>query len=101
MSEPNPKDTTTSAQPERTSRLGVGAVASLVGVALLLVFVLQNGQSVDVDFLAWTFSWPLWLLIVVAALLGALVWFSLGVVRRHRDRVRHREDQGRDLSTHG
>jgi hypothetical protein len=34
-----------------------------------------------------------WLLILVAALFGALVWFGLGVLRRHRRRVERREER--------
>jgi uncharacterized integral membrane protein len=93
VAQPISKDDTTSTPTGQRSRLGIGAVASLIGVGFLLVFVLQNNQRVDLDFLAWTFTWPLWLLIVVAAVLGALVWFGLGIVRRHRRRVRRRQNR--------
>ena len=87
------EDSTSSAPQTEKSRFGVGAIASLIGVGFLLVFILQNNQSVDLDFLVWTFSWPLWFLIIVAALLGALVWFGLSVARRHRRRVKRRENR--------
>jgi uncharacterized integral membrane protein len=58
-----------------------------------LVFVLQNTKSIDVDFLFWTVTWPLWFLIVVSALLGALTWFGMGVVRRHRRRALRRANR--------
>ncbi|HET6713871.1 MAG TPA: lipopolysaccharide assembly protein LapA domain-containing protein [Actinomycetota bacterium] len=74
-------------------RLGGGAIASLVGVGLLVVFMLQNTESVRLDFLFWHFTWPLWLLTLAAALLGALVWFGLGVMRRHRRRKERRHDR--------
>ena len=74
-------------------RLGGGAIASLVGVGLLLVFMLQNTESVRLDFLFWHFTWPLWLLTLASALLGALVWFGLGVMRRHRRRKERRDDR--------
>ena len=93
MTQPMPHDGAGSAPQAQRNRLGVGAIASLIGVGLLLVFVVQNSQSVDLDFLFWTFTWPLWLLIVVAAFLGAMVWFGLGVVRRHRRRVTRRENR--------
>ena len=79
--------------PRQPRKAGGGAIASCAGVGLLLVFVLQNSQQVSVDFLVWTFTWPLWLLTVVSALLGALVWFGVGVMRRHRRRVARREDR--------
>jgi uncharacterized integral membrane protein len=74
-------------------RLGAGAIASIGGAALLLAFVLQNRQDVSIDFLFWTFTWPLWLLTIVSALLGAVVWFGIGVLRRHRRRVDRRDDR--------
>ena len=73
--------------------LGGGAIASLSGIALLLIFIVQNTEDVKLDFLFWDFTWPLWLLTVVAALLGALVFFGLGVMRRHRRRKERRADR--------
>ena len=74
-------------------RLGGGAIASLVGVGLLLIFMFQNTESVRLDFLFWSFTWPLWLLTMASAILGALVWFGLGVVRRHRRRKERRQER--------
>jgi uncharacterized integral membrane protein len=73
--------------------LGAGAIASISGIALLLVFIVQNTEDVKLDFLFWDFTWPLWLLTIVSALLGALVWFGLGVMRRHRRRKDRRADR--------
>jgi uncharacterized integral membrane protein len=73
--------------------LGGGAIASISGVALLVVFVVQNTEDVKLDFLFWDFTWPLWLLTIVSALLGALVFFGLGVMRRHRRRKERRADR--------
>ena len=74
-------------------RLSSGAVASLVGVALLVVFVAQNTERVRLHFLFWSFSWPLWLYTIVTAAIGALVWFGLGVMRRHRRRKERRAER--------
>jgi uncharacterized integral membrane protein len=74
-------------------RLGGGAIASLIGVGLLVVFMVQNTESVQLDFLFWSFTWPLWLLTLASAILGALVWFGLGVMRRHRRRKERRQDR--------
>ena len=73
--------------------LGAGAIASLTGVGLLLIFMLQNTESVRLDFLFWGFTWPVWLLTLASALLGALVWFGVGVMRRHRRRKERRQDR--------
>jgi uncharacterized integral membrane protein len=74
-------------------RLGGGAIASIVGVGLLVVFMVQNTEDVELNFLFWDFTWPLWLLTIVSALLGALAWFGLGVIRRHRRRKERREER--------
>ena len=70
-----------------------GAIASFSGLAALLVFMVQNTQDVTVHFLFWSFTWPLWLLILVTALIGAFIWFGFGVLRRHRRRVERRADR--------
>ena len=64
-----------------------GAIASLSGVAVLAIFMAQNTDDVTVHFRR-DFTWPIWLLTLFAALVGALVWFGLvccgvtgGVVR--------------------
>jgi uncharacterized integral membrane protein len=74
-------------------RLGGGAIAALGGGAVLLIFMIQNTEKVTVDFLFWSFTWPIWLLTLAAALVGALVWLGLGVLRRHRRRKDRREDR--------
>jgi uncharacterized integral membrane protein len=73
--------------------LGGGAIASLIGVGLLLIFMIQNTEKITLQFLVWSFTWPLWLFTLVTAIFGALVWFGLGVLRRHRRRVARREDR--------
>jgi uncharacterized integral membrane protein len=60
-------------------------------VAVLLIFIIQNTQDVKFHFLFLHFTWPLWLYTIVVALFGALVWFGLGVMRRHRRRKARRE----------
>jgi uncharacterized integral membrane protein len=75
---------------EERALLSGGAIASLSGVALLAIFMAQNTDDVTVTFLFWDFTWPVWLLTLFAALVGALVWFGLGVLRRHRRRKARR-----------
>ena len=67
-------------------RLSGGAVASLSGLAVLVIFVVQNTEDVRFHFLFLDFTWPLWLYTIVVALFGAVVWFGVGLVRRHRRR---------------
>jgi uncharacterized integral membrane protein len=86
-------ESTTPAGERQGLRLGGGAIASLAGGAALVIFMVQNTDDVTVKFLFWDFTWPVWLLILVAALIGALVWFGLGVLRRHRRRGERRESR--------
>ena len=79
--------------PGEGRRLGGGAIASLIGVGLLVIFMIQNTEDVRLDFLVWHFTWPLWLLTIASAALGALVWFGFGVIRRHRRRRERRDDR--------
>ena len=87
MDDESPGESTVNETGRRTG----GAITSLVGLGLLGIFVVQNTDDVRVDFLFWSFTWPLWLLTIVAAVLGAVVWFGLGVLRRHRRRQRRRQ----------
>ena len=77
-------------------KLGGGAIASLTGVGVLLIFVLQNTDEVRFHFLFLDFTWPIWLYTIVVALFGALVWFGLGVMRRHRRRKARRAERRGD-----
>ena len=70
-----------------------GAIASLTGVGVLVIFMIQNTQNVTLHFLVWSFTWPLWLFTLVTAVFGALVWFGFGVLRRHRRRKARRDDR--------
>lgn len=72
-------------------RLTGGAVASGAGIAALLTFMVQNTDDVRVSFIVWHFTLSVWLLILASALLGAVVWFGLGVLRRHRRRTARRQ----------
>jgi uncharacterized integral membrane protein len=74
-------------------KLSGGAIASLSGVALLVIFMLQNTEEVTLSFLAWDFEWPLWLVVLLSALLGAFVWFGVGVLRRHNRRKERRANR--------
>ena len=91
MVQPSPADGTSGAARERGLQLGGGAIASLTGVGLLAIFMIQNREGVTLRFLFWSFTWPLWLFTLITALIGALIWFGLGVMRRHRRRVARRE----------
>ena len=91
MVEQSPGNGRSGAEPGEGPGLGGGAIAALCGVGLLFVFMVQNTEDVTLNFLFWSFNWPLWLFTFVIALVGALVWFGLGVMRRHRRRKARRQ----------
>jgi uncharacterized integral membrane protein len=68
--------------------------AWLVGVlsALVLIVALQNSQEVSFDVLFASFKAPLIVVILLAALVGALIGYVAPLVRRH-----HREDKRHNL----
>jgi uncharacterized integral membrane protein len=83
--------------PEEKAGLGFGAIASLTGAALLLIFMLQNRQDVRIHLLFWNATLPLWFIILGSALAGAIVWLGFGVLRRHRRRVARRHARRGDV----
>lgn len=87
--------TSSSSTPVNTSGGGLGSawVTLVIGailLILLLVFVLQNQESLDVKFISWEFSMPAGVLILLAAIIGALVMALVAAMRifqlRHRAR---------------
>jgi uncharacterized integral membrane protein len=82
-------------EPQDNRTVSGGAIASLSGLAVLAVFVVQNQQEVNFRFLWISFTWPLWLYTIVVAAVGALVWLGLGMMRRRRRR-KERRDERRD-----
>ena len=66
--------------------LSGGAIAAIVGAAVIVIFMLQNTTSVSVTLLVWDFTWPLWLLVLFSAIAGALVQMGAGALRRRRSR---------------
>jgi len=75
-----------------TTMLRRGAVPFLCGLLALglLAFIVQNGQRADVHWLAWTFSAPLWVDLMLPAVFAVLVagLVALLIVRRRRRKTR-------------
>lgn len=72
------------------AKMSGGAIASLTGLGVLIIFMIQNTTDTRINFLIWHFIWPLWLYTIVVAVFGAIVWLGLGVLRRHRRRKARR-----------
>ena len=73
------------ARPRSTARLLLGVLLGAIAVAVA-AFVVQNRQGVKLTWLVWSFSWPLWLLLVVAIGLSLLAGLLLVLVMRFRRR---------------
>jgi uncharacterized integral membrane protein len=56
----------------------------------LLAFILQNRESVAFTWLFWTFNAPLWLVLVVTALVAFVIGQFALMWRRHRRRQARR-----------
>jgi uncharacterized integral membrane protein len=67
-------------------------VPAIVGVIALavLAFIIQNRRSVKLTWLFWSFSWPLWLLLVVTIGLSLAAGQIMLLLLRHRRRVARR-----------
>lgn len=72
----------------RVSATWTGIGASLVALALLLVFILLNLQRVDVDFYGAHKQVPLAIALLFALVLGGVLVFAIGTVRILQVRAR-------------
>lgn len=87
-SEPEREDWKETREGPSTKLIGAG----IIGL-LLLLFVLQNTDEADVDFLFFSGSYPLWVMTAVVAVLGFVAGWLVG---RSRARRRWLRDQRED-----
>jgi len=71
-----------------------GGTGLLVGMgvlgAALLAFIVQNTETVSFDWLFWSFEAPLWLVLVITALVAFVLGQFALMWRRHRRRKARR-----------
>src|SRR3954466_5181456 len=94
-------DTLTRAQRTRTSRLWAALIPALVFLVLLIVFIAENGQHVEVKFFGATGHISLALALLIAAVAGAVVVLLIGGARILQLRLaawRHQRQLGRPAS---
>lgn len=60
----------------------VRIVVAVIALALAIVFVVQNRDEVETNFLFVHGTQPLWFLILINLLLGALLGQAIGMLRR-------------------
>jgi uncharacterized integral membrane protein len=69
-----------------------GAVLGLVLATATFIFLVHNGQPIAFDWLWFDFTLPLWIAVLGALAVGALlVVAALAVHRRRRQRIARRE----------
>lgn len=76
-------------------------IAGVIVLILLLVFIIQNNVGTRFEYMAWTFSLPLGVAMLLSAIAGALIMALVGSVRmfalgrrvrkleRERERIKH------------
>jgi uncharacterized integral membrane protein len=72
------------ADEERKGPISAGAVALVLLVLALLAFVVQNTEDVQFNWLMIELTMPLWLALVITAVLGALIANLGGWMLRRR-----------------
>jgi len=82
-----------SKSPMRFVMPGIVVVIAIAVVA----FIVQNRSSVKLAWLFWSFSWPLWLLLIVTIGLSLLAGQLVLMLRRHRRRVARRAARRGDI----
>jgi lipopolysaccharide assembly protein A len=79
-----PNETSELLPGERRTRLSgawTAIVIGLVALVIILVFILQNGQRVEVTFLMFKGQLPLAVALLFALILGAVIVFAFGAAR--------------------
>lgn len=60
------------------------AVPAFILIVLFVVFLIQNSESVEIEFLSLSATTRLAFVVVAAAVAGALIWALLGFARKRR-----------------
>jgi uncharacterized integral membrane protein len=69
---------------DRKGPIGAGVVALVLLVVALLAFVFQNTEDVQFNWLMIELTMPLWLALVITAVLGAVIANLAGWMLRRR-----------------
>ncbi|MEO3759985.1 lipopolysaccharide assembly protein LapA domain-containing protein [Mycobacterium sp. B14F4] len=85
--DPPPGSATPTPKPEsavkftRAAALWSALAAGFVILIILLVFIMQNTDSISIDFFGWEWNLPLGVAILLSAVCGGLLTFAVGVAR--------------------
>lgn len=81
----------TQATPDGDRRRNGWLIGGGILLALLIIFIVQNTASVEFKFLFWSFSAPLWLVLIITALVAFVIGQFALMWRRRRRRKARRE----------
>lgn len=76
---------------EDKSRAPVGLIIAGVILVAVTIFIAQNTEDIEIQYLTLTGSLPLWILLVIFMILGFLLGQSILWLRRRRKRRRDEE----------
>ena len=77
-------------QTDDQSRAPIGLIVAGIIVIVVAIFIGQNTDEVEVQFLFFSGSLPLFLVIVIGMVLGAILWQGILWYRRRRQRRERR-----------
>ncbi len=88
-STPRPRTEALDAKRKHAFRVGAG-VGATVAIAVVLL-ILQNGESAQIDWLWFNFHAPLWLMLALTLVAGAITWeLTKAAVHRSRRHLANR-----------
>ena len=71
-------------EPVKTRPAVVKTLIAAMLAALFVGFLLDNSDDVTVEFLWWSGATPLWLVLLISALVGVVIWELASYLRRRR-----------------
>ncbi len=75
-----------------SNRRVVGLIIAVIVIAVAGIFIFQNTDETDVEFLFLSGRAPLYVVIVVSMILGALLgWIGLAIRRRRKRGIAHED----------
>jgi uncharacterized integral membrane protein len=91
--ETDPSDAVVRALKSTRSRFRTGLILGAVITAAVILLIVSNGESAHLHWLAFTFHARLWLMLLLTAVAGAVVWelVKAGLRRARRLRAQRRD----------
>ncbi|MEO8266114.1 MAG: hypothetical protein ABI706_11475 [Ilumatobacteraceae bacterium] len=75
----------------KRNRFRAGMVIGMVVTIAIVLLIVQNGESAQLDWVSFHFKMPLWILVILTAAAGAIVWEVIKVAWRRGRRQRRNQ----------